>query len=154
MADDRNDPWVRTSDGRVMRLSQFKALQQREITAFRKQMTLAIEQLSGLAEALGGNCVDVDSAKWQLDADMSRIHSAIGTDAMGTRFRSDWDRNFQALKDAYDAVSNNVDAVAMSMNDAADQVLKAENDTLQGFGQTAVDPRVKPGGGRGRGFVM
>ena len=52
---DNNDPLVKLSDGRIMRMSEFKALQQQQIQTFSQQMTVTIEDLSNLSTSLSGS---------------------------------------------------------------------------------------------------
>jgi len=48
------EPLVQLSDGRVMTLSQFQAMVNQAMSSYSQQMTLAIEQLSGLQDELYG----------------------------------------------------------------------------------------------------
>jgi uncharacterized phage infection (PIP) family protein YhgE len=139
-----DDPLVKLSDGRIMRLSEFKALQQQQIDAFTKQMTVTIEDLNSLSGAVSGSAGETWSAKYQLQSDMAGIENAFGTDDQGKKFRDSWNGSFNSLLDGFDQVASNIDSVAGSLSQAADQLFKTESDTLKGFGITAVEPRPKP----------
>ncbi|HZU16058.1 MAG TPA: hypothetical protein VFD01_05575 [Candidatus Dormibacteraeota bacterium] len=141
---DENDPLVRLSDGRIMRLSEFKRLQQQEIQAFVQQMTVTIESLGRLSSAMDGEAGEVWNAKWQLDTDLAGIEQAIGTDDTGQKFRAAWKESYGQLLEGFDAVAQNLINLRDSLSSAADQLFKTESDTLKGFGMTAVDPRPKP----------
>jgi|SRR5215471_8668414 len=138
-----NDPLV-VYNGQVMRLSQAKALQQQAIQTYETQMTVTMESLYSLSDSLNGTAGEVWSSKWQLDSDMGGIDGAIGTDDTGNQIRDSWKKNYGPLLAAFDQVASNVDDLASSLSQAADQLYKTECDNLKGFGITPANPRPKP----------
>jgi hypothetical protein len=139
-----NDPWVKTSDGRIMRQSEFLKIQDEQIKAYQGQMTVAIEELGGLSDALYGQSGDVWSALYQLQSDMAGIDHAIGTDDNAQKVRQSWNQAYPQLQAIIEAAAKSVAAIAGGLSTAADQVLAAEEATLSGFGRHAVDPRYRP----------
>jgi hypothetical protein len=148
MGDNGDDPLVQVKmpDGsvRVMRMSQFKAMQQQEIQTFETQMTLLIEDFGNLSDALRGTAGEVWSAKWQLDSDMAGIENAMGTDDNGNKMREAWKKNYPSLFNGFESLAGNVDSLSQSLSQAADKLFQTESDTLKGFGITSTDPRPKP----------
>lgn len=139
-----NDPWVKTSDGRIMRQSEFLRIQDEQIKAYQGQMTTAIEELSGLSDALYGQSSDVWGALFQLQSDMAGIDHAIGTDDNAQKVRHSWNQAYPQLEAIIEAAAKSVSAIAGGLSTAADQVFAAEQATLQGFGRQAADPRYHP----------
>ena len=138
-----DDPLV-IYNGKVMRLSQAKALQQQAIQSYEKQMTVTIESLYSLSSTLTGTAAEVWNAKWQLDSDMAGIDAAIGTDDAGNQIRDSWKKNFGPLLAGFDQLGSNVDDLSTSISQAGDKLYQAECDNLKGFGITPADPRPKP----------
>lgn len=154
-------------NGKLMTLSQYKAMVSQAVSSYTQQMTTAIEELSGLQDQMYVHGGDVASALYQLQSDMGGLSGAIGTDDNGNKFRTAWFKKggpWDQLQQGYNGLSTALYNIGDGLGDAADAVLKAEQNTLQGFNNmkvgfnfTATDPRVQPAGpspnrGRTRAF--
>jgi hypothetical protein len=142
---DRRDPWVKLSDGRIMRQSQFQALQAQQIATYQAQMTTFISQLHDLSGQMSGIGGDVYSLLSQLRADMTAIEQWFGSDDNASKVRGYWQQGWDALQKAIDASGQRLNVVADGLEKTADQILDAENQSLKGFNVTVVDPRRPPG---------
>jgi len=136
-----------------MRQSEFLRIQDQQIRAYTTQMSAMIEELGTLSSELHGHSGEVYSALWTLQSDMEGIDGKIGTDENADKVRHNWNQAYPQVQEIFRATARGITTIADGISRSADMLLAAENETLQGFGRRAVDPRPRPPAPRPGRFI-